>query len=348
MAKRKIRLTYLWADESVMAYDFARKLSEGMTWWGNEFYDRYGFEFNVAPGPLLRRSVTQASKYALAKNDGVIPDLRDRDVILEEQNKVIAEIKKRLEAKDQEILASFDQWGAEIRRVRPDASGGIDAGLARAKRNHEARLARLNREREPIAAEEAAARDRADRIVDRATGETMLRLQMALAHHAHKVGSDDRVNIVFCRFRQLAMRSRDHTFGMAFVSIRPLMWFNRALWPYPFIIVNVIEAPPETVAHEIVHIAGQSHPTQSIEVFEKISKRLVTAKLPRGSLGGGAPFTDLEFEYDTRKTKTIPGGYFDGDVNDIMNYSLNDPGPGDCILNGTDLARMKAAWFVSP
>ena len=54
MANRKIRLTYLWADESVMAYDFAKKISAGMTEWGDAFYGRYGFEFEVDPSLLKR------------------------------------------------------------------------------------------------------------------------------------------------------------------------------------------------------------------------------------------------------------------------------------------------------
>jgi len=344
MANRMIRLTYLWADESVMAYDFSRKISEGMTKWGNEFYAQYGFEFDVAPGPLLRKSVAQASKYALAKNGGVTPDLRDRAVILEENDALIAEIKKRLAAKEEEIAGLYDRYVEEIHRV--PSGPNFNAELDRLEKNQKARRARLNRERDQIDAEVKAAEARADQIAERATGEPMLRLQMASTYHAHKVGSDDRVNIVFCRFRQLTMRSPDNTDGIAIGSGRPLIWLNRIFWPYPFVMVNVIESQRRTVAHEIVHTAGENHP-RSIEVFEKISKRIVKLRLPKGSLMG-APFTDLEFEYDTRRTKTIPGGYFDGSVNDIMNYSLRDPDPGDCVLHDTDLDRMKKAWFVSP
>jgi hypothetical protein len=339
-----IRLTYLWTDESVMAYDFARKLSEGMTKFGNAFYARYGFEFNVNPGPLLRRSVVEASKYALVKNGGVSPDLRDADVILEIQNLTIAEIGKRRDAKTAEIDVNIADGRALTAQLQP-GNPNLMAVSARLRANNVVYV-RLNKERDKIDEELAAAAVDSAAILGRAKGEVLLRLQMANAYHAHRIGSDDRVNIVFCRLPQFTMRSQTTTVGQAIGSSRPLMWVNRVLWPYPFVMINILEAPPRAVAHEIVHIAGEFHP-RDIEVFEKISKRIVKVRVPKGSLGG-APFTDLEFDYDTRKTKSIRGGFFDGATNDIMNYTLNDLGPLEYDLHPNDLRRMQAAWFVGP
>jgi hypothetical protein len=60
------------------------------------------------------------------------------------------------------------------------------------------------------------------------------------------------------------------------------------------------------------------------------------------------PETDLEYDYDTRKTKSIRGGFFDGATTDIMNYTLTDLGPLEYDLHPNDQRRMQAAWFVGP
>jgi hypothetical protein len=168
---------------------------------------------------------------------------------------------------------------------------------------------------------------------------------MAKAFTVKKIGGDGRVNVVFCRFQQLAMRSPSAAVGRTFALPRPLIWLFRILWPYTFIIVDVMCYQRRTVAHEIVHAAGEHHPP-SIEVYEKFEKRIAKLKVPRGSLMG-APLSDIEFTYDTRRTTAIPGGYFDGAANDIMNYALDDPDPDECILADSDRKLMESAWFVS-
>ena len=84
-----------------------------------------------------------------------------------------------------------------------------------------------------------AAVGRAGEIVNRAWGETVLRWQMANAFVNKKMSGEGRVNVVFCRFRQLTMRSPLQPEGATFSSPRPLIWLGRILWPYTFIVVNV-------------------------------------------------------------------------------------------------------------
>ena len=73
MANKKIRLTYLWADETVMLNYFSKKVFQTMTDWANKFYATYGFELDVEPASALRTTVAKASKYALVENKGVRP-----------------------------------------------------------------------------------------------------------------------------------------------------------------------------------------------------------------------------------------------------------------------------------
>jgi hypothetical protein len=254
--------------------------------------------------------------------------MRDPDVILEENNALVEKLWMRMEEKDKEIAELL----AQLNPGQPT----FDALMTK--------IDKKSVERDTISAEWSAALRAGSDIVGRATGETLLRWQMASVYKAHKIGGDDRVNVVFCKFRQLAMRSPSNVMGRAFVSPRPLIWLFQLQWPYSFIVVDVVAAERRTVAHEIVHVAGEDHPL-SIDVYEKLAKRIVSLKIPKGSLMG-APFSDVEFRYDTRRTTALPGGYFDGAPNDIMNYQLDDPTPDECILADSDRQLMNNAWFV--
>jgi len=105
MANKKIKLTFLWADESVMMEDFSKGTSAKMVDWGNEFFGRYGFELDIDPPPLLRKSMATTRKYALVKNNGVVPDLRDPDEIIFEDRQKIEKLNQDFDAKTKAYLA---------------------------------------------------------------------------------------------------------------------------------------------------------------------------------------------------------------------------------------------------
>src|ERR1051325_2448870 len=75
MANPKIQLTYLWTDEAVMRDDLMLKVSRDMADWATKFFARFQFDVDVQPAANVRSAVSQASKYALRKNDGIKPSL---------------------------------------------------------------------------------------------------------------------------------------------------------------------------------------------------------------------------------------------------------------------------------
>ena len=66
--KKKIHLTFLWADEAAVVQDFNAKSSEKLVEWANAFYGRYGFELDVKPAPGGKAQ--EAYRYCLEKSNG--------------------------------------------------------------------------------------------------------------------------------------------------------------------------------------------------------------------------------------------------------------------------------------
>jgi hypothetical protein len=307
MANKKITLTFLWADESVMLEDFSKKISAGMVDWGNEFYGRYGFEFDIDPPPLLRKSFATTRKYALKKSDGVVPDLRSVDEIWQDFDAQIQKLEDEMHAKE-----------AALRAV--GMTPAWDAAFEAYKK---------------AIADWSAVSDQRSLKLALADGENDLRAQMASKYVSDGIGSKPRVSVVFCKWngglRMRASSTQGRTYmqsGSPILAV-PLMLL---IWPFPFIIVDIATAPRRTIAHEIVHAAGHRHPDDKI-VYTKIQKKLVIPGV--SSIPLPIPF------------RVMSGGYFDGPINDIMNYELDDPDPGDCILQDSDL-KLLTAYFSPP
>jgi hypothetical protein len=373
MANKRIQLTYLWTDESVLMDDVRTKVSATMTDWATEFYAQNGFDVNVEPGPLLRNSFPRLAKYVLKKNDGERPDMRDPSAIGAENVARIEVLDKQIADADRELAGLQDLeskletetefWNGEIDRLRADPTSTYAEREQAADQHRFAANALyktlkrvidlLGKIQELVSQELPLATDRYDQVM-RASREGQLRLQMRDKFVNDKIGSGQRLNIVFCRPSRpptLAMRGQKRASGL---TVMPLGWPTVAttptgppslLWAYPFVIVNVEKAERRTVAHELVHAAGHNHP-DPIKVYTGIEKRV--ARLPRGSLFG-APIRDIEITLEEYSYEYL-SGEFDGAANDIMNYTLDDPDPAECILSkdDKDLLDKKPFFVVDP
>ena len=72
MAKKEIRLTFYYADESIWTYVKRSKVRERLVKWANEFYDRYNFKINERPFSYNEKLYKKT--FSLAKSDGIKAD----------------------------------------------------------------------------------------------------------------------------------------------------------------------------------------------------------------------------------------------------------------------------------
>lgn len=373
----KIGVTYLWADPSIMLDDFTMKASEKMTEWAMAFYAKYGFELDIVPKPMERKSVDRASKYILTRDRGVMPDLRDDADASREDHQRIAELNKQYEAVDADqarIKQQVDSLGARADRLtldrdriqakwiaatdptlRQQLKTQLDAAQAvldQARTAHDQRWKEYMAKFEVLSGVNAKIMALYDKIrLERMnrTGEYKLRYQMAQRFKRDKIGDDVRVNIVFCKVvGWLGMRDRHIFTGNTFPKlVTPIIATEdgTALWPYTFIVID-LSSPEMSVAHELVHVPGRGHPP-AMTVYTSLEKKLAKMVVPKGSLGG-APFSDLTVTYEEYPYQKVPGGYWEGQANDIMNYTLNaDIGPETAVLSDQDKKDMDA-YFAPP
>jgi len=332
---RKVHIQFLWTDESVMLEDFGKKVSKQMLEWANEFYKPYGIELEAKPAPNVG-TVALAQKFALVKNDGIQPDMDDDEEMKRDLTQKYDEPYKKLEM---ELAAK--QMETERKERERQAVSSTDFSTQ----------ARLSQEvtqlyRQQIALLEQMAQIRSNQQFARMLRDydTYLRIQMMDKFVMDKIGGNDRVNVVFAKFKQragpLTMRDRKGwTVGITRRSsydhpaVFILQGIPRLLWPNIYIVLDIQRFHPSTLAHEIVHTVGESHP-DPVKVIKNLEK-LLNYRPPK-------PLTMLNriFEQvkDTKSPdeegiyKVVDGGYFDGPDNDIMNYSGWRMNPSDYIL----------------
>jgi hypothetical protein len=372
MTYQKIRLTYLWTDEKVMLEDFSTRISLGMTDWANEFYRRYGFELDVDPPPDVRSSVKRASKYALRKSDGIAPDVRTEEEIASEDSERLKWIREDLVVTTQRKDQAEEAQKASAARVEAG-----EAALAQARAGGDAgEVTRLELELERLRSDAQRASDEryrlfyewislleqehelsstlSDKVLAARQQVYQLRDQMSEKFVQDLVGSDDRLSIVFCRFyRPLTLRMRqDKTSGVTMDRLfNPVVSraTNTPIWNYPFVLVD-LAGQDRTVAHELLHATGHGPHPDSQKAIAGIKKRIVGFQQPRGTIGAirmPSLLTKPEYEYQYRiEYDEIPGGYFDGADNDIMNYTLDNPKASKVILSEKDKGFLADAFFV--
>ena len=365
MALKKIRLTYLWTDEKIMLEDFTKKSSQRMTDWANTFYADYGFELDVDPPAEVRTSVKSAAKYALRQSDGLRPNFRTGTTDKEMESLAFirdeeAEANEKAAALDRRYAEIGAQWDAKFATL----TGASDAARALIFKQ----LDQLLRARSDAADEALAFRDKAAEFHQQASDlesdisgrgsrayldSLMCRKQIREKFDSEKFGNVTRLPVVFCRFAQLAMRGTDNPYGATLPRLVNPMYSvstGRPIWFDPFIFVD-LEAVGRTIAHEIIHAPGRSHPDTKTVPARK-GRRITGIKFPtrpQGTLQSRRPFEDVEYTYrEFDIFEEVPGGDFDGAKNDIMNYTLKDPKPKEVILNKDDKKLLEESYFVRP
>jgi len=352
-AANKIRLTYFWADESVMAEDFRGKISKKMSEFARDFYGRYGFELDVKPG-YEPGKVLESRRFALVKNDGVRPD---HAALVQ----AAAESMERLKRQMQEI--------AEADRILKERQGDVNRLVARMKAAsaaHDAaavdatvaplEAATRQLEKATTNKEEVVGRVRAEGSLDWSAldFETQFRRQLGFKW-LQGVMEAKRLPIVFCKYVTHFLSMRESTFSVTGNTFQaedtPFRFFGGDwLWSAPFVCLSIEGAESKGLAHEIVHAAG--HPTEPPNGKRiKDLKRYVSYK-PKPLTGSvlDRALTSYEnyLEYQSL-FEVVEGGYYAGDsMNDIMNYNADSSDPFASILTDDDKKLLDGAIFVRP
>ena len=333
MANAKLQFTYLWADEDVMQQDFAGGFSRKMTDWTVQFFKRFQFDVDVDPPPSAKARTSSLSKYALQKNDGVMPDRRPylerMDSVKVKESRMEGE-RDQLKAARKKALAVNN--AAEAKRLK----GLIDE---------------LERKLETILDDE----------LDR--DEYKLRALLMLKFDRDGLPKHDRFTIVFCRFRYTTlMRMRRPkglrvTVGEVFDK-KPVLLVRLygmsvvlPLWADRFAIIDPFEGARKEVVHECIHAAGHEHPTgEYLKAVEKTyqGRRLPSKGFERPRDRSLAPdYDDPAWDFDeVAQYDTFRGGIDDGARDDVMNYAIDDPDVGQVNLRPAHVELLKKAYFA--
>ncbi len=380
MAK-KIKLTFLWTDEKTIAEDFFNKVSTGMETWAREFYTRQGFDLDVDPPADKRTSVVKVWKHALVQSDGVRPDFRSLAAATEGDEFELSRLNKKIADFDKDI-ANVEAIVAKLQKAANDlqAAGKVLEDAAAAATNaatvKDLTDKAVQAKNGAIAALDgviqasrtvAAAKEQRRSLVEEREAMTArhrakaanvegydgaLRAQMWNKFDHDRIGDERRLSVVFSKpWSPMAMRRPSIGSITKELLNEPRIAFSGGLpiflWPYPYIIIDIDRPAPSALSHEIVHAAGHRHP----ENVKQIAKRVVGIKLPprpATASSGRPPFSGAEPQYDIDVVE-IPGGYFDGEKNDIMNHARGDISPAAAVLNDKDKALLeKPAFFVVP
>jgi hypothetical protein len=346
----KVPLNFMWADESVLLEDIQQGISSDMVKWATAFYSYVDTKFELDIYPSYPLTMSRASKYVLVKGGGVTPDLRTRAEILEAETKDLARLDQQVEQRERE-MEELDKREAlltslldTIQRERDDLNQRRESStdpqeIAQVK----IELARVRQEkasaaasREKVKRSRGSAWEILDRLYDdrhalwarmddrgeRISGDRMFRVQMALRYALDGIGSESRINVIFCKAKvspgkyQVTGETRIELFDR--IEVLPGQFL---LWPYKYIIIDLSPRHRSTLAHEVVHLWGHNHPAAR-KVYSGIKK------LPLLNIG-----------MPTFEEK--PGGFFDGSEKDIMNYTRRDPEAKDTTMNIYDQVQLR-------
>lgn len=380
MANKRIHLTYLWSDETVLREDLKRKVSSQMTDWASAFYKRFGFDLDIEPKLPDRGTFAGSQKYALMKSGGVTPDMRDPADVYAQEHAWLGLYQTQLDAADkaqrlverrlEDLKARVDALKRQLALLRqqrasatdPGEGARLDGAIAQAKVDLSAAEAEEEKSQQELHKlvktwlEVNENRKTLEADVETKTliarGEYKLRAQMAMKYRNDSIGSDTRLNVVFCKFRRAVrgLRMRPGPFGVTFSDLKMLVQSLHDeiyIWGGPFVIVNLGLERTHVIAHEVVHAAGHNHP-YSIKIYrQKPVRKVARTTIAKGSISG-FPFTDVEIkvEYLTIPHEEVPGGAFDGPANDIMSYALEERDPANTILSEKNQKALERAPFV--
>jgi hypothetical protein len=256
--------------------------------------------------------------------------------LIQENKKEQKEFRKREELYLQ-LINSLERERDELYERRDNSTNAqeiaqINAELTRTRQDKNTTMASWRRVIESIRSSSDALdhlneekSDVIDKIVEKVgepSGDRMFRLQMALRYALDGIGSESRINIIFCKAKISAEKHPTVADTRSALQNRiQVLPGQFLLWPYQYIVINLIKGHRKALAHEVVHLSGRSHPDAKV-VYKGIKK------LPL--LGIGLP----DFE-------EMSGGYFDGPETDIMNYTRPDPEAKDTTMNIIDQVDLR-------
>jgi hypothetical protein len=346
----KIPLNFMWADDSVLLEDIQTSISSDMVKWASAFYGQIDTKFELDINPPYPITMSRASKYVLSKNGGITPDLRMKSEILEAETREEERLTQQIDARDKEVdelknretlltqlIDTIDREQDQLQQalevaIDPQERSAIRAELARTRQEKaSARTARERVNTAKDAAEKIRSRlwderhaiwQKSDDRMEVISGDRGFRIQMALRYVLEGIGSESRINVIFCRAKISSGRYRvtGETRSPLHERIEVLPG-QFLLWPYDYIIIDLSPRHRSTLAHEVVHLSGRRHPPA----------RVVYAGMKK------LPLLDIKFP----KFEERPGGYFDGPETDIMNYTRQDPEAKATTMNILDQVQLK-------
>ena len=356
-----VPLNFMWTDKSVLLDDIQRGFSADIVKWTTEFYKNKSvnrrFELDVNPSyPLTMKG---AAKYVLAESGGVEPDLRSGDELAPAEQKEYDRLEKIIKAKEKEeedlkkrrdlvmeLVQSIERGRDELYQrldtvTDPQEKAQINAELVRVRQDKANAMATWKNLGEAIARIDVPYGAQL-KIIDKiaqarsvAYGDKMLRIQMALRYAKDGIGSETRINVIFCKTKPsstLVGETRQELDNL--IQVLPSQFL---LWPYQYILVDLYAGRRKVVAHEVIHLPWRGHPPAKV-IFKGFKK------LPL--LGISLP----DFE-------EVSGGGLDGPKDDIMNYYYKDPEAKDTTMRAWDQERLEVylkllrkgeADFVTP
>jgi hypothetical protein len=359
-AKKKIRLTFFWADEKAVVQDFLKKHSEKMVEWANAFFGRYGLELDVVPRPGGKAE--EAYQYCLVKSGGVEPDRRSASEL---DSAVLAEklptlqkwfpLWKELDEVDTQHIETvktmaLDSLREQIRAVPPGHPDRaelearfdqlFDEFLIWSKDIAQKRVEVKRLEAITAAIDAKYVKQRHELDYD-----TPMRLQLGskilaalglglagLRTRANAaMAADDRLKVVHCRFYTVntSVGERANYLG----ATQPEKGFNVAdgkfAWGGQYLIINTNRHEDITLAHEIVHAAGRGHIPPKAKLKDLGAHARSLTMDPRGKLIV-PPVIEL-----------VDQGHFDGPPDDIINYETIGKKPEDVKLYPDDEKLLK-------
>ena len=235
MAKKDIRITFFYADETIWALAKKNKTTIRLVKWANEFFDRYDFQIDEHPISFSER--VYKKKFSFAKTKGVKADLAvfhkwlDK---LDDLNKVWSEKLQQLRTTD----TSSPDWDALLKEIN-DIKDEYVEGTKQLGSPVEFEL--LFRKK----------------IYDITQGLSLTK---------------ERLPIIFCDFKDQKgtmglTRKLDLFWGIGFWSLRSVtpnvMLTSMEIHTRPFVLLDIrkmTKSHEHALAHEIVHAAGDTTP----------------------------------------------------------------------------------------
>ncbi len=373
---KKIRLTFLFADESALMEDFRKKSSKKMIKWANDFFGKYGFELDVIPDPGTS-NILQMKKFCLLKTNGFEPDSNTFDdlqkMIIKEKAPYIRALGRiwdeidALEIRKRNKKKEIDETRTQLNNLAPDDiverektqkilidfyeehKQIIDAIDSKRQENKEINAAldsideKYIKEKENLDFTIEARLQIGQKILETIP---MTGLKSMYEHLA--INDNARLKIVFCRFRlspfvlNLKMRVPDQPSGATISkngATKLSINFNTYNRQYLW------DGP-----FILINVSRYDDITLAHELVHAAGRSHIPPKKELKKFHEWSRDWSLdpksgEIEMGN-SYNYVSGGYYDGAPNDIINYNSKGKKPSEVILTDKDKKNFEDVFFV--